>query len=152
MSKQHLQLYREVWDELDAASHEVSLDEVDEVFKARVVLDMMAAKDAVCKAARHAVDTARTKLHAGQLALPALADPEEHLVTGTSLRVKKAKALDPDMLAALALSDENLANQFAANQSRHAEYRALAPYFHRGLTYNEAVDAYYEDRSSQAAD
>lgn len=151
MSKVHDALYQEIWDELNEDEHEVSLDAIDAIFVERVLIDLATAKEDACKAARRSVDRERTKFHGAQLAFPVMADPNEYLVTAKSARVQKAKALDPDFLAALALSDENLSTQFSANQARHALYRKLAPYLHRGLTYNLAVSAYWNDHPSQQA-
>jgi hypothetical protein len=67
------------------------------------------------------------------------------------LELQKAKALDEDKLAELAISDENVAVQFAVNQAKHREYRALATYLHRGMNHNDAVAAYWLDHPQQQA-
>ena len=67
--------------------------------------------------------------------------------------MQKVKAVHDDVLDRLAISDANLATQFAANRARHAEYRAVAPYLARGMIYGEAVVAYGRDHpEAQAAD
>lgn len=142
---------RTVWDEFAAASTdgEVESEAIVAAVAARITIDLDSAKHAAASRAFHYVDDERTKDISAQL--PLFDDETRFLVIGDGKRAQETRAKYAHVMAARQLKVENLKLAQASLDRYDARYFPILEYLARGMTCQEAGEAYLRDHPDELA-